>query len=87
MTPAFLCAVQGQEEFYPASSSAMPDSPVSPEVQALTDNPLYGRSAMSETEPRSVAQLHKMSQGPSQANVSSPKAEANKGWLARLGLS
>jgi len=81
-----LECIQGNEEFFPASSSALPDEALPPEVQALTSNPLYNPVAASEASATSMTLPHDLaanastSQGSSRANIGPQGAQASKRW-------
>ena len=87
-----LKCIQGDEQFFPASSSALPDEAVPPEVQALTSNPLYNPVAASEASATSMTLPHDLaanastSQGSSPANIGPQGAQASKRWPWKWGL-
>ena len=87
-----LKCIQGDEQFFPASSSALPDEAVPPEVQALTSKPLYNPVAASEASATSMTLPHDLaanastSQGSSRANSGPQGAQASRRWPWQWGL-
>lgn len=78
------------QQFFPASSNALPDEVLPPEVQALTSNPLYNPVAASEVSASSMSQPHDLAASTSQASprvsLSVQGAQANRRWPWRWGL-
>ena len=80
------------EQFFPASSGALLEEALPPEVQGLTSNPLYSSLEISEAESSSAAQLHDLSassstpQSSPRVNTSSQGTQANKRGAWRWGL-
>lgn len=82
------CLIQ-EEQFFPASSNALPEDALPPEAQGLTSNPLYTSTEIGEAEAASATQSHDLTtagQGLSRVNASSQGGQANKRGSWRFGF-